>query len=314
MPRLTLSDQERQTLEALVTRPPHRAIQRCAQALLWLDAGTTVAEVTRRLGVCRHTVYKWRRRYQSSRPPDIPAWLTQHLHHGQYRPLIVLSDAERKTLEHLVVHATEVAVVRRGQALLWLNAGETISAVANRFQVDPATIAAWMRRFRRSSFADFMVWLTERLPYSRPRPLVVLSDQERSALEALVAHTTAAAVVRRARALLWLHTGETVAEVAQRIGVSRYAIYTWVQGFQDAHTSDIGQRLAARPPYRQSRAVRARLEPLIRAVLEHDPRALGYHATAWTAMLLSQYLRQEHGITASNQRISHLLRHLDWQG
>jgi transposase-like protein len=99
MPRITLSDQERQTLEALVTHAPNRAIQRCAQALLWLDAGTTVAEVTRRLGVCRHTVYKWRRRYQSASPPDITTWLAQHLHHGQYRPLIVLSDAERKTLE-----------------------------------------------------------------------------------------------------------------------------------------------------------------------------------------------------------------------
>jgi transposase len=310
MPRLTLSDQERQTLKALITHPTNKAIQRCAQALLWLDAGTTVAEVTRRLGVCRHTVYKWRRRYQSSRP-DITAWLTQHRHHGQYRPLIVLSDTERKTLEHLVVHATEVAVLRRAQALLWLNAGETISAVATRFQVDPATISAWMQRFRRSSFADFMVWLTERLPYRRPRPLVVLSDQERSALEALVAHAIEAAVVRRAQALLWLHTGETVAEVAQRIGVSRSAIYTWVQSFQDAHTSELGQRLAASPPYRQSRAVRARLEPLIRAVLDRDPRELGYHATAWTATLLSQYLWKEHGITASSQRIRYLLRCLD---
>jgi transposase len=122
------------------------------------------------------------------------------------------------------------------------------------------------------------------------------------------------AVVRRARALLWLHTGETVVEVAQRLCVSRYAIYTWVQSFQDTHTSDLGQRLAASPPYGQSRAVRARLEPLMRAVIDHDPRELGYHATAWTATLLSQHLRKEHGITASNQRISHLLRRLDWQG
>src|SRR5436309_3095493 len=97
MLRITLSDQERWTLEALIAHPPNRAVQRGAQALLWLDAGTTSAEVARRLGVCRHTVYKWRRRYQSSSPPDITAWLTQHLHHGQYRPLIVLNDAERKT-------------------------------------------------------------------------------------------------------------------------------------------------------------------------------------------------------------------------
>jgi transposase len=245
MPRVALSDQERQTLEALVAHPPNNAVRRCSQALLWLDAGTTVTEVTKRLGVCRHTVYKWRQRYQSY-SPDITAWLSQHLHHGQYRPLLILSDTERKTLEHLVAHATEVAVVCRAQALLWLNAGETITAVATCLQVDPATISAWMQRFRHSSFADFMVWLTERLPYSRPRPLLVLSDQEYRALEALVAHATgAAAGVRRAHALLWLHTGEKVSKVAQRSRVSRGTIYNWVQSFQDTHTSDIKQRLTA---------------------------------------------------------------------
>jgi transposase len=142
----------------------------------------------------------------------------------------------------------------------------------------------------------------------------VLSDQERSALEALVAHTTEAVVVRRAQALLWLNTGETVVEVAQRLCVSRYALYTWVQSFQDTHTSDLGQRLAASPPYGQAQAVRARLEPLIRTVIAHDPRELGDHATAWTATLLSQYLWKEYGLTISRQRISHLLRRLDRQG
>lgn len=229
MLRVTLSDQERWTLQALVAHPSKHAVQRCAQALLWLDAGTTVAEVARRLGVYRSTIYKWRRQYHSSNPTDLTAWLTQRLHHGQYRPLIVLSDAERKTLEDLVARATEAAVVRRAQALLWL------------------------------------------------------------------------------------HTGEKVSEVAQRLRVSRYAIYTWVQSFQDTHTSDIRQRLTVSPPYGQSQAVRARLEPLIRAVLDHDPRELGYDATAWTATLLSQYLWKEHGITASRQRINPLLRRLRQQ-
>jgi transposase len=314
MPRITLSDQERQTLEALVAHPPHHAIQHCAQALLWLHAGATVAEVTKRLGVCRHTIYKWRQRYQSYSPPDITAWLTQHLHHGQYRPLIVLSDVEQKTLEDLVAHATEVAVLRRAHALLWLSTGETIAEVATRLQVDRATISVWIRRFRGSSFADFMVWLTERLPYSRSRPLVVLSDQERQALEALVARPTEAAVVRRAQALLWLNSGEKVLKVAQRLRVSRCTIYNWVQGFQDTHTSDIRQRLTASPTYDRSQALYERLEPLIRAVINHDPRDLGYHTTAWTATLLSQYLWKEHGITASRQRIDHLMRRLGRQG
>jgi transposase len=143
----------------------------------------------------------------------------------------------------------------------------------------------------------------------------VLSDQERRAFEALVADATeVAAVVCRAQALLWLHTGEEVSKVAQRMRVSRGTIYNWVQSFQGTHTSDIKLRLTASLSHDQSQAVRARLEPFIRAVIDHNPRALGYDATVWTATLLSQYLWKEHGITASNQRISHLLHRLDQQG
>ena len=76
---------------------------------------------------------------------------------------------------------------------------------------------------------------------------MILSEQERQALEALVAHPPAAAVGRRAQALLWLNSGTKVPEVTLRLGVSRCAIYNWVQSFQGTQTADVGQRPAALP-------------------------------------------------------------------
>ena len=143
---------------------------------------------------------------------------------------------------------------------------------------------------------------------------IVLSDHERQQLEELVVRPTQVTVLHRAQALLWLHTGESVAEVAQRLRVSRCTIYNWVQGFQDTHTADIRQRLTASLPHDQAQAVRARLEPLLRAVIDHDPHEFGYHAPVWTATLLSQYLWQEHGITASRQRLNYLMQRLDQPG
>ena len=74
----------------------------------------------------------------------------------------MLSDAAQQTLAHLVAHATEAMVVRRAQALLWLSTGEKVVDVAIRLRVHCSTLSAWMRRFRHSSFADFLVWLTGR--------------------------------------------------------------------------------------------------------------------------------------------------------
>src|SRR5687768_18358820 len=42
----------------------------------------------------------------------------------------------------------------------------------------------------------------------------------------------------------------------------------------------------------------------IAAVFDQDPRELGYHGTVWTAPLLRQYLRKDHGIVVSRKTVS----------
>jgi transposase len=49
------------------------------------------------------------------------------------------------------------------------------------------------------------------------------------------------------------------------------------------------------------------IDPLIVAVIERDPRDLGYRSTVWTAPLLTQYLWEEHDLTVSRPSVSRAL-------
>jgi len=45
------------------------------------------------------------------------------------------------------------------------------------------------------------------------------------------------------------------------------------------------------------------IDPLIDALIETDPRELGYRATVWTAPLLMTYLADEHTLSVSCQSV-----------
>ena len=139
---------------------------------------------------------------------------------------------------------------------------------------------------------------------------VALSDQERRALENLVAHPKDATVLRRAQALLWLNAGETVIEVATRLRVSRRTIYNWIQRFRSYSTVDLTTRLTESPWSGRPRTAGEVIEPLILAVIDRDPRELGYGATAWTALLLTRYLQKQHRSTISRQSVSRAMARL----
>ncbi|MBV8055598.1 MAG: helix-turn-helix domain-containing protein [Deltaproteobacteria bacterium] len=59
-----------------------------------------------------------------------------------------------------------------------------------------------------------------------------LNYRERQGLENLARHATEAIALRRTQALLWRDGGESVQQVADRLRVSRQAVYTWLAHFQ----------------------------------------------------------------------------------
>jgi len=63
--------------------------------------------------------------------------------------LLALSSQERRVLEELITPAALTNEVRRAQALLWLDDGESPQAVAARLHVSRQTVYNWATRFKR---------------------------------------------------------------------------------------------------------------------------------------------------------------------
>jgi transposase len=135
-------------------------------------------------------------------------------------------------------------------------------------------------------------------------PLITLSYRESKALEDLVVRTRNAVHLRRAQALLWLDAGEPVPAVATRLCVSRRTIYNWVARFRGAPTLPLTIRLSDGVRTGRPRTAQGIIEPLILAVIERDPRELGYRSTVWTAPLLTHYLAEQHHRAVSRQSVS----------
>jgi hypothetical protein len=62
---------------------------------------------------------------------------------------------------------------------------------------------------------------------------ILLSDEERTALESWQRSTTLrTGVVRRARIILLVADGLSIAEVVRKVGITRHSVYKWVDRFQ----------------------------------------------------------------------------------
>jgi transposase len=140
--------------------------------------------------------------------------------------------------------------------------------------------------------------------------LLSLSNRRRGELEDLVSRTPLAKERCRAQALLWLAEGSDVAGVAELLHVSRQTIYHWLSRFQGRAELDLRARLLDAPRPGRPRAAGGTIDELVAAVIDGDPRPLGYHATVWTAPLLSRYLRDHHGIEVSDRTVSRAIDRL----
>ena len=139
---------------------------------------------------------------------------------------------------------------------------------------------------------------------------IFLSDRLRGELDHLMTHTPLAKERSRAQALLWLAEGESVEQVAELLQVSRQTVYNWVERFRQREGLDLRARLLDAPrPGRPPTALGV-IDSLIEAVIDQDPRELGYHSTVWTATLLLQHLKRAHGIEVSRKSISLALARL----
>jgi transposase len=134
-------------------------------------------------------------------------------------------------------------------------------------------------------------------------PPIVLPDRLRGELEGLVARTPLAQELSRALALLWIADGRPVVEVAELLRVSRQSVYNWVDRFERRDGQDLRSRLLDAPRSGRPATASGVIDPLIAAVIDEDPRDLGYRSTNWTAGLLVRYLKRSHGIEVSRRSV-----------
>jgi transposase len=145
--------------------------------------------------------------------------------------------------------------------------------------------------------------------------LLALRPTERAVLASLAVSTRDAQQLRRVQALLWLDEGDAADEVADRLRVSRQVRDKWVTQFPQRQGEAMPVRVA--PGTRSGRPPTAQgiIAPLIEAVMERDPRDLGYRSTVWTAPWLTPSLREAQALTVSRQSVSRALGRLPlrWQ-
>jgi transposase len=138
-----------------------------------------------------------------------------------------------------------------------------------------------------------------------------LGLRERKDLQELLTQGPLAKQHCRIQALLWLAAGESPYRIADLLGVSRRTVYYWAERFQQRHTLDLLDRLADGPRPGRPPTVCGVIDPLIAAVIDHDPRKFGYRSTGWTNDLLRHYLAEVHHQAVSRKSVSLALARLD---
>lgn len=131
-----------------------------------------------------------------------------------------------------------------------------------------------------------------------------LTYREHYMLEEIAARTTDARILRRAQALVWVDKGESLEAVGKRLGVSPRTIYYWHERFQTRRGLDLRTRLADGTRSGRPRTALEIIDPFLEAVLDQEPRTLGYRATVWTAPLLQHYLQEVHDLRVSRPSVS----------
>ena len=90
--------------------------------------------------------------------------------------LMILTAQEREGLDDLATRTLHAGELRRAQALLWLDAGESVQEVAGRLRVTRQTIDQWTKRFQVDSPLDVPARLATSHRTGRPRPVHGLID------------------------------------------------------------------------------------------------------------------------------------------
>jgi transposase len=121
--------------------------------------------------------------------------------------------------------------------------------------------------------------------------------------------TPDAHVYRRTLAILEVGRGESIAQVAHALGVTRQSIYNWVASYAPTHDPHVLQD--------EPRPGRPSLwsedhQALLRFLMDHTPDEFGYFAVNWTVPLLQEQLEHSAGVCLSDETVRRGLQGLGY--
>jgi transposase len=137
---------------------------------------------------------------------------------------------------------------------------------------------------------------------------IKLHPKQHDKLERVARTSPIGREVRRAQALLWLDHGETIQQVAQRLGISRQALYDLLERYRSRKAEPIVLRIRDRPHPGRPANKRERVIQAVQELLVHKPQDYGYRSPFWTVPMLVAQVTARIGEEVSHDTIRRALR------
>jgi hypothetical protein len=133
------------------------------------------------------------------------------------------------------------------------------------------------------------------------RPRLVLMDEERAELEQLTrSRTVPQREAQRSAILLGYHSGESVASIGRRLGMTRLSVSKWV-----AKALAVGPMAALKDHYHRPKepVIDDRAKAWVVHVACSKPKDFGYAAEVWSRQALARHIR-DHAVEAGFPALS----------
>jgi transposase len=142
---------------------------------------------------------------------------------------------------------------------------------------------------------------------------ISLTNSQRQELQQLARRGRDARLVRRVQGLLWLDQGEHPIAVAQRLGVTREAVYSWLRRLKGQKARPLAEKLTDQPRSGCPRRKRQAVQELVQQVMDAQPSRYGYQAEGWTAALLRHHLKATQDIEVSEATVRRCLKGMGYR-
>jgi len=136
-----------------------------------------------------------------------------------------------------------------------------------------------------------------------------LTSSQRRQLQQQLRHPPDARSYRRTLAILQIGQGQSIAEVADLLGVTRQSVYNWVEAYRQSPAPQtlLDQYGTGRPALWTEP-----LRTLLQTCMDQRPDELGYAAVNWTVPLLREHLYRRGGQWLSDDTIRRQLDRLGY--